>query len=145
MNKFFYLILFILFVGGFLYSYRIYQSRLFETPEKNPATLEKYSDITSDQLKRMLEAKDFYFVNVHIPYEGEIEKTDAFIPYDQINNNLNKLPEDKEAKIVLYCKTGRMSALAARRLVELGYTNVKNLSFGMHDWQSKGYSLTFDP
>lgn len=104
-----------------------------------------YKDITSQELFAMLAQKDFFFVNVHVPYEGEIEKTDVFIPYDQIDNNLDKLPEDKKAKIVLYCKTGRMSAIAAGRLAELGYVNVKNLSFGMHDWQSKGYPLIINP
>ena len=116
-----------------------------ENPKRSIPPLQKYSDITSDKLKERLNNKDFYFINVHVPYEGEIEKTDIFIPYDQIDNNLDKLPKDKKAKIVLYCKTGRMSALAGERLTELGYTNVENLSFGMHDWQSKGYQLIFNP
>ena len=132
MSKLFYLILFLLFTGLWLYIYIIHQT---------PPALQKYSDITTDQLKTMLQNKDFYFVNVHTPYEGEIEKTDAFIPYDQIENNLDKLPKDKNAKIILYCKSGRMSAIAAKRLTELGYTNVYNHILGMHDWQSKGYSL----
>ena len=89
----------------------------------------------------MLKNKDFYFVNVHTPYEGEIEKTDAFIPYDEIENNLNKLPKDKNARVVLYCRSGRMSAEASQKLADLGYTNILNLFLGMHDWQSKGYRL----
>ena len=131
MTKLFYLILLILFLGGWTYIYKI---------NRIPAEF-KYTDITSDQLKEMLQNKDFYFVNVHTPYEGEIEKTDAFIPYNQIVKNLNKLPKDKNSKIVLYCKSGRMSAIAARRLTELGYTDVYNHILGMHDWQSKGFSL----
>ncbi len=102
---------------------------------------QQYQDINSDQLYTMLKNKDFYFVNVHIPYEGEIEKTDAFIPYDEIEKNFDKLPKDKNAKIVLYCRSGRMSAIAAKTLTGLGYTNVYNHILGMHDWQSKGYPL----
>lgn len=89
----------------------------------------------------MLKNKDFYMVNVHNPYEGEIEKTDAFISYDEIDKNLDKLPKDKNAKIVVYCRSGRMSAEASQKLTELGYTNVYNQILGMHDWQSKGYPL----
>ncbi|KKR77066.1 MAG: Rhodanese domain protein [Candidatus Levybacteria bacterium GW2011_GWA2_40_8] len=100
-----------------------------------------YKNITSTQLKEMFEDKNFFLVNVHIPYEGEIEKTDVFIPYDEIEKNLDKLPKNKNAKIVLYCQTGRMSAIAAQRLTKLGYTDVYNHLFGMHDWQSKGYPL----
>ena len=132
MTKLFYLILLILFFAGWAYIYKIHQA---------PAEI-KYTDIDSNQLKTILADKDFFFVNVHIPYEGAIEKTDGFIPYDQIDKNLNKLPGDKNAKIVLYCKSGRMSAIAAKRLTELGYTNVYNHILGMHDWQSKGYPLT---
>ena len=131
MTKLFYLILFIILAGGWTYIYKIHRA---------PAEI-KYSDIDSNQLKTMLNNKNFFFVNVHVPYEGEIEKTDAFIPYDRIDKNLNKLPGDKNAKIILYCKSGRMSAIAATRLTQLGYTNVYNHILGMHDWQSKGFSL----
>ncbi|OGG03844.1 hypothetical protein A2W14_04865 [Candidatus Gottesmanbacteria bacterium RBG_16_37_8] len=131
MNKIVYITLLSLFLGGWLYIYKIHRI---------PTEI-KYTDITSNQLKTMLQKKDFYFVNVHVPYEGEIEKTDAFIPYNEIEKNLEKLPKDKNAKIVLYCRSGRMSTIAAKRLTELGYTNIGNLLLGMHDWQSKGYSL----
>ena len=124
------IILALLFAGGL----SVYKNR--NTPQA-----QKYTNITSDQLYEMLKSKDFYFINVHIPYEGEIEGTDAFIPYNKIAQNLDKLPEDKSTKIVLYCQRGRMSEIAAQELSDLGYTNVYNHLFGMHDWQSKGYSL----
>jgi len=116
------------------------------TPGKKvPVAGGAYTDINSDELKAMLEKKDFAFINVHIPYEGEIANTDAFIPYDQIDQNLDKLPKDKSAKIVLYCRSGRMSAIAAETLVKQGYTNVFNHTGGMIDWQAKGYPLLDRP
>ena len=100
-----------------------------------------YTNVSATQLKAMLDKKDFTFVNVHIPYEGEIAKTDAFIPYDEIEKNLDKLPADKNAKIVLYCRSGRMSAIAAETLVRLGYTNVWNMEGGMIAWGTLGLPL----
>ncbi len=100
-----------------------------------------YISITSDQLAQMLKAKDFYFVNVHTPYVGEIEGTDAKIPYDQIRENLDKFPKDPSAKIVLYCMSGAMSKTAVQTLVAQGYTNVSDLKGGMSAWEQAGYQL----
>lgn len=141
MTKYIYIFLLLTLIGGWLYIYNIHQVPPVSTPVKNTTAQIKYIDITSEQLYEMLKNKDFYFVNVHIPYEGEIEKTDAFIPYNEIDKNLDKLPKDKNAKIVLYCRSGRMSAEAAQKLADLGYTNIYNQILGMHDWQANGYPL----
>ena len=103
-----------------------------------------YSDITVRALDRALveEPKPFTLVNVHVPYEGEIQATDAFIPFDVIAKRLQVLPSAKDAPIVLYCMSGRMSEIAATTLVKLGYTNVKNLRGGMIAWRQAGLPLT---
>lgn len=100
-----------------------------------------YLNVSSEDLAPMLKAKTFQLVNVHVPYEGEIEGTDLFIPYDQIEQNRDKLPADTGAQIVLYCRSGRMSAIAAPALVKLGYTNVGNLAGGMIAWEQAGYPV----
>ncbi|MFN8482449.1 MAG: rhodanese-like domain-containing protein [Anaerolineae bacterium] len=100
-----------------------------------------YRKVAPTELNNMLASKDFAFVNVHIPYEGDLAKTDASIPYNEIAKNLTKLPADKNAKIVLYCRSGRMSTEAAQELVKLGYTNVYNLDGGMIAWEQAGYPV----
>ncbi len=97
--------------------------------------------LSAGRLKSMLTKKNFALINVHVPYEREIEKTDTFIPFDQIVANSASLPKDKNAPIVLYCKTGRMSAEALQTLRKLGYTNVKHLSGGMDAWEKAGGKL----
>src|SRR3989304_3666358 len=96
-----------------------------------------YTNVSADELNAMLKNKDFVFVNVHIPFEGDIAGTDLSIPYDQITEpaSLAQLPVDKNARIVLYCRSGRMSTIAAEALVGLGYTNVWNLEGGMLEWE----------
>jgi rhodanese-related sulfurtransferase len=99
-----------------------------------------YTDISVEQLAAMLENKNFTLVNVHIPYEGEIVQTDLFIPFDEIASYQAQLP-DKEAPIVLYCRSGSMSTSAAQELVSLGYTNVIEVNGGFTAWKAAGYEL----
>jgi rhodanese-related sulfurtransferase len=100
-----------------------------------------FTVLHSAELAAMLKNKAFFLVNVHVPYEGEIKDTDVFIPFDRIADNLSKLPASKDAKIVLYCRSGRMSEIAARELAKLGYTGVYHLAGGMNDWKNSGHQI----
>lgn len=100
-----------------------------------------YTNVTAEELQSMLDAKDFPLVNVHIPYAGEIQATDSFIPFNRIDEYVDELPSDPDSKIVVYCRSGGMSAAAAESLVALGYTNVWNLDGGMIAWEAVGYQL----
>lgn len=102
---------------------------------------QKSETVSVAQLGSLLSKKDFTFINVHAPYEGEIDKTDTFIPYDQIVAQSASLPKDKNVPIVLYCKSGRMSAEALATVKKLGYTNVRHLVGGMDAWTAAGKKL----
>ena len=104
-----------------------------------------YTNVTAPLLRQMLDQKDFFFINVHVPYEGEIARTDSFIPYDQVEKQIRQLPARKDAKILLYCQSGRMSDIAARTLVRLGYTNLWHLKGGMVEWRQQGYPVLDSP
>jgi rhodanese-related sulfurtransferase len=101
----------------------------------------EYRDIIVPELQAMLEQKDFPLINVHVPFAGDLPNTDASIRYDEMSSNLDRLPADKAARIVLYCRTGPMSERAARDLVALGYTNVYNLVGGFNAWVEAGLPL----
>jgi phage shock protein E len=100
-----------------------------------------WTNVTADQLNGMLTHKDFTLVNVKTPYIGEIDGTDLYIPYDQLAAKASALPANKGARILVYCRSGAESAMAAQTLLDLGYTNVWNLDGGMNAWQAPGRTL----
>jgi rhodanese-related sulfurtransferase len=100
-----------------------------------------WTNITSDTLAAMLAKKDFTLLNVKTPYIGEIAGTDLYIPYSDLAARASQLPIDKGARIVVYCRSGNESAIAAQTLIDLGYTNIDNLDGGMNAWTASGRQL----
>lgn len=58
------------------------------------------------------------------------------IPHDQIEAQASALPARKDAEIVVYCRSGRRSALAQASLQKLGYTRVAHLEGDYIGWQA---------
>lgn len=86
--------------------------------------------ISAAEYDQFVKENDVFVIDVHTPEQTHLPSTDEFIPYDQITDNLDKLPQDKAAPILLYCRSGSMSQMAAQDLLELGYTNIYDLTGG---------------
>ncbi len=97
--------------------------------------------LAPEEYQAAIASGDVFVVNVHIPYEGDIEGTDAFIPFDDIASHADELPADKDAPLYIYCRSGRMSAEATPDLQALGYTNIIDLDGGMEAWELAGFGL----
>lgn len=104
----------------------------------------EYRHIGPSQLARMLEEKDFLLINTHAPYGFQIEQTDAHIPVDDEGRWLSHYPDDRTAKIVLYCRSGNWSTVAAEHLVAADYANIWHLDGGMVAWDAADLPLVFD-
>jgi rhodanese-related sulfurtransferase len=100
-----------------------------------------YRNVSPAQLSSMLEDKDFLMINTDPAYSVEIQGTDLHIPAPEFGQNLDLLPQDKSAKIVVYCQVGMNSSQIAVQLVNLGYTNIWNLAGGLVVWQQQGYPV----
>ena len=124
--------LMVLFITGFI-GYIIFNAWSMDN--------KSYGDISVDQLEKLMDQKDFTLINVHIPYQGEIDNTDLLIPYNAINRYKNLLPKNKDAKIVVYCMGNHMSYIASEELIKMGYTRVSSLKGGMLAWQQRGGQL----
>ena len=97
-----------------------------------------FTVLSPQQLHDMMAEQDVYLVNVHVPYEGEITGTDAFIPYTEIASQLDKLPFGKQP-VVIYCRSGVTSQQAAEARVAAGAPAFYELEGGYTAWQAAGF------
>ena len=96
-----------------------------------------YDQISGAEAKALMDSESGYIIldareqdeydEGHIP--GAI-----LIPYDKIADRAEKELPDKDQLILVYCRSGRRSKIAAEELVKLGYTNVKEFG-GIIDWE----------
>ena len=95
-----------------------------------------YEQITAEEAKKIMDSGEDHIVldtreqdefdEGHIP--GAI-----LIPYTEIDNKAEEMLPDKDKLILVYCRSGRRSKIAAESLAKLGYTNVKEFG-GIIDW-----------
>jgi len=78
---------------------------------------------------------DFILLDVRRVDEFEEERIEGaiLIPYDEIGERYSELGSNKNIVILIYCRSGRRSAVAAEELAELGFTNVYDFG-GILDW-----------
>ena len=60
------------------------------------------------------------------------------IPHDQVSADDARLRDWRDRTVVVYCRSGRRSALAAERLAEMGFSPVRTLKGDMPGWIEKG-------
>ena len=105
-------------------------------------------EVSLDELKRRLDKKEPYtFLDVREKEEyraGYIPGA-VSIPRGFLEIQVEGRLPDKSAKIVAYCAGGTRSALAARTLAELGYTNVETANPGFVRWKDLGYPIDTPP
>ena len=95
-----------------------------------------YEQITPQQAKEIMDTETDYIIidaRTEEEYaEGHIEGA-ILIPEYEIKDRAEKELPDKDALILVYCRSGRRSKIASEELVKLGYTNIKEFG-GIIDW-----------
>ncbi|MDF2694968.1 MAG: Sulfur carrier protein adenylyltransferase ThiF, partial [Labilithrix sp.] len=105
-------------------------------------------EVSLDELKRRLEAKEPYTlldVREKEEYRAGFIPGAISIPRGFLEIQVEGRIPDKGTKIVAYCAGGTRSALAAKTLAELGYTNVETANPGFVRWKDLGYPMDTPP
>ena len=100
-------------------------------------------DITVSELKKRLDsgASDFIFIDVREPYEYEEFNLGAkLIPLGTIVQAASTdLADNKDAEIIIHCRSGARSGQAKMILMNMGFPNVRNVEGGVLAWQKEGF------
>ena len=95
-----------------------------------------YVNITAEEAKQIMDSEEGYII---LDVRTQEEYDQGHIPgaivisHDEIEEKAEEVLTDKKQMILVYCRSGRRSKLAAEALVELGYTNIKEFG-GIIDW-----------
>lgn len=102
---------------------------------------EGFYSVKSDNLNELLVENPPFIVDVRS--KGEWDK-DGYIegsinlPFSDFFANLDQIPEDKDAKIVVLCASGHRGSIVMMGLRLMGYTDVSNLAGGLNGWKAAG-------
>ena len=95
-----------------------------------------YVNITAEEAKKIMDSEEGYII---LDVRTQEEYNQGHIPgailisHEEITEKAEEVLTDKEQLILVYCRSGRRSKIAAETLVELGYTNIKEFG-GIIDW-----------
>ena len=103
---------------------------------KGNAQEASFVNITAEKAKQLMDTEENYIildVRTQEEYDQGHIPGAILIPDNRIDADAEKILTDKNQLILVYCRSGRRSKLAAERLVQLGYTNIKEFG-GILDW-----------
>ena len=95
-----------------------------------------YVNITAEEAKQIMDSEEGYII---LDVRTQEEYDQGHIPgaivisHEEIEEKAEEVLTDKDQLILVYCRSGRRSKIAAEALVELGYTNIKEFG-GIIDW-----------
>ena len=95
-----------------------------------------YVNITAEEAKRIMDSEEGYII---LDVRTQEEYDQGHIPgaivisHEEIAEKAEDVLTDKDQLILVYCRSGRRSKIAAEALAELGYTNIKEFG-GILDW-----------
>ena len=97
-----------------------------------------YEQISGAEAKALMDSGESGYIILDVREQYEYDEGHIpgaiLIPYGEIADRAEKELPDKDQLILVYCRSGRRSKIAAEELVKLGYTNVKEFG-GIIDWE----------
>jgi len=134
-NLFFFILIVFLAVSGCLHTNQNQEGDRMENDTNENAAIE-YKKITQEEAKKIIDSGNSYIlldVRTQQEYDEKHIVGARLIPLDRLRERAPKELTDKDALIMVYCRSGVRSQNASKILIELGYTNVFDIG-GIITW-----------
>ena len=94
-----------------------------------------YHKISAEEAYEMMASQEVVVVDVRTreEYDGGHIENAVLVPNESIGSEMPETLPDKEATLLIYCRSGRRSKDAAQKLLALGYQSVYDFG-GVIDW-----------
>ncbi len=103
-------------------------------------TANNYKELSAKEALKVISNINPVLIDVRTTgeYESGHINNASLLPVQILSSNLDKLEKFKDEPILLYCQSGNRSTVAAKILIDNGFTNVYNLRYGIGDWKREG-------
>lgn len=110
----------------------------YEAPAETEA---RFTELTSKAAKQLIEESAPLILDVRTPnefYNGHIPNS-KLIPLQQLEQRISEIENYKNKDILVYCRKGNRSTVAAEILIENGFNSLYNMRDGIIGWERNGY------
>ena len=100
----------------------------------------RYREVLSEEAARFVANVDPLILDVRTPREfagGRIEGA-TLVPVQVLARRIDEIPGSRDRPVLVYCRTGNRSTVAAKMLNDAGFTRVVNLRHGIVEWRRAG-------
>lgn len=101
----------------------------------------KFAEMTAEEARKLIQERKPLILDVRTPnehYEVAISGS-TLIPLQQLDGRISEIAQWKNKPLLVYCRSGNRSTVAAQILAREGFSEVYNLRPGMRGWQKAGF------
>ena len=113
---------------------------LIEVLDYQPAN---YREMTAVQAAAFIERENPLVLDVRTPAEfkaGHLPNA-VLIPVQELQRRIGELAPYRNKDVLVYCATGNRSTVAAKILIDQGFTRIVNMRHGIADWYQRKYPV----
>jgi len=102
-----------------------------------------FAELSAVEAAALITSKKPFILDVRTPaeYYGSHLKDAYLLPLNQLEGRLSEIAEHKDSDVLVYCRSGNRSTVAAQILIKNGFTKLNNLRPGIVGWERAGLDV----